>query len=404
MSRLPVLLLAALLWSGSSSADEPSRPIDPLEFITAYRPALKTLEERFANFTCRAAHKRPTYDAIVEYAVDGAHFLSAQHYSTDVKARPAGYPQVHVRSESPDGTYELSKENEAAAFFISGIGPSNDEVLRRYHRRYNKPVSLAATHVFDVSMNTLINSKDAKLLRASASTRQNRDTVTVEFALDHTIFRFHRALVTFEPSRTYRVVAYKLFYSADPSDGKQNVAVYSGDVEYEKYPFGEFDVPSKVEIRVDEGQRRTVIEFATVDNFEFNSVKEDRFPASAFGIPNATHAYPYVAGKFDLSPSRISVTVAAGQEMDAQIPVPKEATAYRIIGAENALVCSRTGCGQFINLPMAVPASTSSNVTYRFKAQSPGTETIKLTLISNSSGGRRIPIEIQVTVTEPGAG
>ncbi|MEP3479102.1 MAG: hypothetical protein ABJZ55_07645 [Fuerstiella sp.] len=155
---LPLLILVPLLWLHSSLADEPSRLIDPLEFITAYRPALKTLEARFGNFTCRAAHKRSTYDAIVDYAVDGAHFLSAQHYSTDVKARPAEYPQIHVRSESPDGTYELSKENEAAAFFISGIGSSNDEVLRRYHRRYNKPVSLAATHVFDVSMNTLINS------------------------------------------------------------------------------------------------------------------------------------------------------------------------------------------------------------------------------------------------------
>ncbi|MCA9038294.1 MAG: hypothetical protein KDA91_24380 [Planctomycetaceae bacterium] len=308
-----------------------------------------------------------------------------------------------MRSESPDGTYELSKENEAAAFFISGIGPSNDEVLKRYHRRYNKPVSLAATHVFDVSMNTLINSKNAKLLRAFTATRQNRDTVTAEFELDHTIFRFHRALITFEPSHTYQVVAYKLFYSADPSDEKQNVAVYSGDVEYEEYPMGGFDVPSKVEIRVDEGQRRTVIEFATVDNFQFNGVKEDRFQPSAFGIANATLAYSFEAGEFELSPSRISVTVAAGQEMDAQIPVPKQSTAYRIIGVENAVVCSRIGCGQFVNLPMAVPASTSSNITYRFKAQSPGTETTRMILITNSGGARRIPIEIQVTVTEPGA-
>ena len=87
MSRLSILILAGLWWSASSLADESSQPIAPVEFMSAYRPALKVLEDRFSNFTCRAAHKRPTYDAIVEYAVDGAHFLSAQQYSTDSNAR-----------------------------------------------------------------------------------------------------------------------------------------------------------------------------------------------------------------------------------------------------------------------------------------------------------------------------
>lgn len=401
MARMPLLMLVPLLWSHSSLADEPAQPIDPAVFLTAYRPALKTLEERYANFTCRAVHKRPSYDAMVEYAADGLSFLSVQNYGTDPNTRPMGYPQTHVRSESPAGSFELSKQNGAAEFFISGLGSSNEEVLKRYHRRYNKPVALAATHIFDVSMKTLINSENAKLIRASSSARQGRDVVIVEFELDRAMFRSHRARVSVQPSRDYQVVAYELFYSADPSEN-ESVVVYSADIEYQNDPKAACDVPSNVVIRVDDGKRRTVLEAATVDNYRFRSVTEDRFQPSAFGILNTTTAYLNVPDSLDFDLSRVRLTVAAGQEVDALIPLPKQATAYRVTGAETALVCSRTGCWHLRDLPFKVPPTASANVTYRFKAENPGTETIKLTLITNSRA-RRIPVEIQVTVTDPGA-
>ena len=396
----PLFTLAA---TGIADDKLPTIPTDA--FLSAYRPALERLERRYENVTCRAVHQRPSpppYVASVQYFVRKASFQSIQTYSSDSAKRPAAYPRIHVRSESPEANFELSCNAPNDSYFISGIGVANTEILKRYHRRYNMPIALAATHVFDTTMNALTTSKDAKINNVWASADLDADTVIVDFQLNPEAFTFHRARVLLQPSQDYQVRSYELFYSPDPSK-KTDPTIYSGDIDYRRDPKHRFDVPRHVQIALkNPKQPSIVVEDAEIEGYEFNSVAMGQFQADHFGISETAvlNAVEPPGGR----PTQVRGEIIVGQEVDVLIPILPEGTPFRVEGAESAIVCSRFGCGKLVNLPLTTSSTEKSNVVYRFKGQSPGVATLKLALITNCPTRLRIPVEISINVKQrPGS-
>lgn len=397
--RIPLLLTTAVLFSNSSIADDDVVALDADAFLAAYRPALRKLEHRYQQFTCRAFHRRPTYDAVVEYAVNGSSFRTVQRYAEDASERPTCYPPVHVRCESEGKCFELSQISSTSEHFISGIGPDNAQVLRRYHRRYNKPIALAATHLFDLSMATLINSRSVAIRRVTSTADDRQATATVDFQLDPEVFRFHRAVVKLQSCRGFEVKSYKLFYTPDPAN-ESRVAVYSATVDYQMHSTAGFEVPRRVSIQVQDGpEPAAVVEDAVVEGYEFARVPQTQFRLSNFGIDDTVADHFRQETQSETPATRVTFEAIFGQQVDVRIPVLTKESAYRVVGVQ-AAACSRVGCGEPANLPVMVPSSGSSQVIYRFTAQNLGTATIQLQLITDCGSQRSIPVELTAVVVE----
>lgn len=298
--------------ASSSAAFDGGRATD--EAVPEYGDALASLEMRFRDFSARAHHIRPDYQSDVEYFVKGNSFQSITEYGDEV--RPAGYPKRCVRSVSPKTVFELASASLNEPYFIRFGGEEFRKTDLSYESKRSMPFVLAATHLFALSMRTIVDSPDTQVELAKAvepvSAGDVQGDYEVTFVLNPSQCRFDRAVVTFARAAGWVVTAYRCYFDLR-NQSAEEWAIYTGTVEYQDSKEFGGPVPRRVAVEIPAYSRSTTLQaaeagaptlrepgFETAEILEYRRgpVSEGQFTLGTFGVPDIAFDDPGQQGLF----------------------------------------------------------------------------------------------------------
>ncbi len=379
-------------------------PADAAAFRAEYQNALCVLSSELAEFEAIVHHIRPGHEATVQYFVDGDAFQSIQVYDAELARRPKGYPISIIRSESANTVFELSQRESGSQYSIAGLGAESEEGIRRYQRRYNKPIVLAATHLLDRPVSQIVESPSARLVALTSLENRDERQVLVEFDLDQDQFCFRRAKLYLLPDSGWRLRSYELYFDEEYASGPVTT-VYRGSIEYAAAPTDGFLIPAHVKITAtQDGMEAVVVEDATVTVFRRAAVDPARFTLDFYGLGMApTTTDSTLPGGVTLAPADepmkcVRQIAVADVEL---IPVPIANTGdrvLRILGAERANVCGRFGCMEVVNTPLTILPNSTGTILLRYTAGAQGKDSQEIVLVTDSAIRNRIRLQLAIDV------
>lgn len=262
-----------------------------------YESALTRLEENYRNVRATGIVERADYEARNVHWILGDAFQSEITYPEVRVGVLQTTPRVLVRNEGGEELFKLGRDRLDGPFYIAGLGSDLQGDVVRFHRRYCKTLSLAATHVFDYSMRELLADPTVVWRGASASKSDNDSEGRVAVVVDVSAKKeyFQKLLIHFDPGAGWVISDYELKHVA-AGEGDLS-ATFIGKVKYGVFGADEVRFPETVSIEMEEPSReRELIVRWALNDVQFGRVVEEQFSLAHYGLG---------AKKFDASQRRI---------------------------------------------------------------------------------------------------
>jgi hypothetical protein len=262
-----------------------------------YEQALTQLEQLYRNVRATGLVQRADYEAgNVHWILDDA-FQSEITYPDVRTGALQNTPRILVRNEGGAELFKLARDRQDSPFYIAGLGSDLQGDVVRFHRRYCRTLTLAATHIFDYSMRELLEDPDVLWRVGSAPGIDNDADGRVTVVLDISAKKgyFQEILVRFDPNTGWLITDYELKHVAT-AEG-DSPATFLGTVKYGLIGPEKVRFPETVSIELEEPSReRERIVRWTLKDVQFGGVVAEQFSLDHFGLG---------AKKFDASGRRI---------------------------------------------------------------------------------------------------